>query len=70
MGGCIGGWVYGWFGHSFDILTFEFLLKTPQPATGLFFDLAISAHFHSTILGSSHVTRYHSKGVVGIGCKN
>ena len=24
-------------GHSFDILTFDFLLKPPQPVTGLFF---------------------------------
>ena len=24
-------------GHSFDILTFDFLLKPPQPSTGLFF---------------------------------
>ena len=23
-------------GHSFDILTFDFLLKLPQPVTGLF----------------------------------
>ena len=27
-------------GHSFDMLTFDFLLKPPQPVTGLF--LAIS----------------------------
>ena len=25
-------------GHSFDMLTFDFLLKPPQPITGLFFD--------------------------------
>ena len=24
-------------GHSFDMLTFDFLLKPPQPFTGLFF---------------------------------
>ena len=24
-------------GHSFDMLTFDFLLKLPQPITGLFF---------------------------------
>ena len=24
-------------GHSFDMLTFDFLLKLPQPVTGLFF---------------------------------
>ena len=24
-------------GHSFDMLTFDFLLKPPQPVTGLFF---------------------------------
>ena len=24
-------------GHSFDMLTFDFLLKLPQPFTGLFF---------------------------------
>ena len=24
-------------GHSFDMLTFDFLLKPPQPITGLFF---------------------------------
>ena len=26
-------------GHSFDMLTFDFLLKPPQPVTGLFFSL-------------------------------
>ena len=26
-------------GHSFDMLTFDFLLKPPQPITGLFFDI-------------------------------
>ena len=26
-------------GHSFDMLTFDFLLKPPQPITGLFFFL-------------------------------
>ena len=31
-------------GHSFDILTFDFLLKLPQPFTGLFF--GIITHLH------------------------
>ena len=31
------GWVDGWV-ILFDMLTFDFLLKPPQPVTGLFFD--------------------------------
>ena len=27
-------------GHSFDMLTFDFLLKPPQPITGLFLSLS------------------------------
>ena len=27
-------------GHSFDMLTFDFLLKPPQPVTGLFFNFS------------------------------
>ena len=27
-------------GHSFDMLTFDFLLKPPQPVTGLFLTLS------------------------------
>ena len=30
------GWVDGWV-ILFDMLTFDFLLKPPQPVTGLFF---------------------------------
>ena len=33
----VGVWVCWWMGHSFDILRFDFLLKPPQPITGLFF---------------------------------
>ena len=33
----VGVWVGWWMGHSFDMLTFDFLLKLPQPVTGLFF---------------------------------
>ena len=29
---------FGNFGYSFDILTFDLLLKPPQPATGLFLE--------------------------------
>ena len=29
-------------GHSFDMLTFDFLLKPPQPVTGLFFTIAVN----------------------------
>ena len=29
-------------GHSFDMLTFDFLLKPPQPVTGLFFSFSIT----------------------------
>ena len=28
-------------GHSFDMLTFDFLLKLPQPVTGLFLHLSV-----------------------------
>ena len=31
-------------GHSFDMLTFDFLLKPPQPVTGLFFCLGIQRY--------------------------
>ena len=40
MSGCmvwwVGVWVGWWMAHSFDMLTFDFLLKPPQPFTGLF----------------------------------
>ena len=32
----VGIWVCWWMGHSFDSLRFDFLLKPPQPVTGLF----------------------------------
>ena len=28
-------------GHSFDMLTFDFLLKPPQPVTGLFLQFGL-----------------------------
>ena len=31
-------------GHSFDMLTFDFLLKPPQPVTGLFFTIILYAY--------------------------
>ena len=31
-------------GHSFDMLTFDFLLKPPQPFTGLFLSYSIQQH--------------------------
>ena len=31
-------------GHSFDMLTFDFLLKPPQPVTGLFLCLSTCVH--------------------------
>ena len=34
-------------GHSFDMLTFDFLLKPPQPITGLF--LISILIFHKTM---------------------
>ena len=35
----VGMWMGWWMGHSFNILTFDFLLKPPQPITGLFYSL-------------------------------
>ena len=32
-------------GHSFDMLTFDFLLKPPQPITGLFLSLSSVPEF-------------------------
>ena len=37
MGGCMVLWVGWWMGLSFDILIFDYLVKPPQPITGLFF---------------------------------
>ena len=35
-------------GHSFDMLTFDFLLKPPQPITGLFLG-GLSLHLNHLI---------------------
>ena len=37
----VGIWMCWWIGHSFDILTFDFLLKPSQPVTGLFLTIDI-----------------------------
>ena len=39
------GWVDGWV-ILFDMLTFDFLLKPPQPVTGLFLLIYISLGFY------------------------
>ena len=49
-------------GHSFDMLTFDFLLKPPQPITGLFFSVFIMNSllwwfpYMVALAGNHHVT--------------
>ena len=43
-------------GHSFDMLTFDFLLKPPQPFTGLFFTIII---IKCKVSFSSHSSSSH-----------
>ena len=43
------GWVDGWV-ILFDMLTFDFLLKPPQPVTGLFLTLSRRIKVHLLLM--------------------
>ena len=47
-------------GHSFDMLTFDFLLKPPQPFTGLF--LYASSLFIGKLLNTKQWSFYQRVG--------